>query len=226
MKANFIHCADVHLGYQQYGMAERFDDFGRAFLEVVDAAIQGKADFVLIAGDLFHKRTVEPMALSQAVTGLQRLRDSSIPAIAVEGNHERPHYSEHYGWLDFLDAQGLLCVLNPRIVDGTPVLERYQAGQGGAYIDVGNVRVYGIKYFGAVIGRVVEALPAALKGIDRKGVEYSILLLHAGVEGEMNYGAGAFTQSQLEPLRPYFNFVGFGNLRQHLSRGGIVIKPR
>ena len=32
----FLHIADVHLGYQQYGLKDRFDDFSRAFLHLVD----------------------------------------------------------------------------------------------------------------------------------------------------------------------------------------------
>ena len=31
MRATFIHTADNHLGYEQYGMKERFNDFARAF---------------------------------------------------------------------------------------------------------------------------------------------------------------------------------------------------
>ena len=51
--------ADTHLGYEQYGLKERFNDFARAFLAVVDAAIERHADCFLIAGDLFNKRAID-----------------------------------------------------------------------------------------------------------------------------------------------------------------------
>ena len=73
MKFKFLHFSDAHLGYQQYNHKERFNDFGRAFLYTVDQAIAQKVDFVISAGDLFQKRTVDPMTLMQAVEGLKQL---------------------------------------------------------------------------------------------------------------------------------------------------------
>ena len=34
----FMHAADIHPGYQQYYSQARFDDFGRAFLGLVEQA--------------------------------------------------------------------------------------------------------------------------------------------------------------------------------------------
>lgn len=48
---SFLHIADIHLGYQQYGLSERFSDFSRAFLHLVDTAVARRVDFVLLAGD-------------------------------------------------------------------------------------------------------------------------------------------------------------------------------
>lgn len=96
MKTSFAHLADVHLGCMQYGLAERFDDFGRAWLDAVRLAIARKAAFVVIAGDLFEKRSVEPLALMKAQEGLRLLHNAGIPAVAVEGNHDRALYREGY----------------------------------------------------------------------------------------------------------------------------------
>jgi hypothetical protein len=60
----FLHIADIHLGYQQYGLEARFDDFSKVFLHLVDEAIAQQVDFVLLAGDLFHKRSVDPLAMT------------------------------------------------------------------------------------------------------------------------------------------------------------------
>ena len=51
----FLHIADVHLSYQQYGLTERFNDLNRAFLHLMDEAIARRVDFVLLAGDLFER---------------------------------------------------------------------------------------------------------------------------------------------------------------------------
>ncbi len=72
----FLHAADIHLGYQQYGSKERFDDFSRAFLHIVEQALEEDVDFVLLAGDLFHKRTVDPLAMRIAIEGLRMLREA------------------------------------------------------------------------------------------------------------------------------------------------------
>ena len=40
----FMHVADVCLGYQQYGSKERFDDFSRVFLRIVDQAAEQQVD--------------------------------------------------------------------------------------------------------------------------------------------------------------------------------------
>ena len=37
MRATFVHTADNHLGYEQYGYKARFDDFAKAFYSVIDA---------------------------------------------------------------------------------------------------------------------------------------------------------------------------------------------
>ena len=63
MRAKFLHIADCHLGYRQYNLAERYNDFGRAFHRMIDIAIAEKVDFVLLAGDLFHKRAIDALTL-------------------------------------------------------------------------------------------------------------------------------------------------------------------
>ncbi|MFN8465769.1 MAG: hypothetical protein U0X20_09475 [Caldilineaceae bacterium] len=49
-----------------------FNDFGRAFYAVIDEAIGRKVDFVILAGDLFHKRSIDALTLNQAIRGLEK----------------------------------------------------------------------------------------------------------------------------------------------------------
>ena len=46
----FIHTADIHLGYQQYGSRDRFYDFCQVFLTIVERAIEQQVDFILLDG--------------------------------------------------------------------------------------------------------------------------------------------------------------------------------
>lgn len=48
----FAHLSDTHLGYRQYGLIEREDDFYNVFNEIVDKIIDERVDFVIHSGDL------------------------------------------------------------------------------------------------------------------------------------------------------------------------------
>jgi DNA repair protein SbcD/Mre11 len=223
MKVNFIHCADIHLGFPQYALSERFDDFGRAFLHVTEEAVRQQVNFLLVAGDLFHKRAVEPRALAHAITGLDQRRAAGIPVIAVEGNHERPHYREAWGWLDFLDEQGFLHLLSPRFEAGVPIMEPHRRGKGGAYVDVGGVRIYGVKYYGAATSRVLEALAQALPKAD--SAEYRIALLHGGLEGVLPHMTGTLAYDEVAPLRRHVDYLALGHVHKPFEREGWVYNP-
>src|SRR5438132_13066893 len=98
MRASFIHLADTHLGYEQYGVRERFNDFSRAFWDIMDDAIERKVDFVVIAGDLFNKRAIDALTPIHAIEGLRKLKDRIIPVIAMEGNHDWSYYRDGSYW--------------------------------------------------------------------------------------------------------------------------------
>jgi exonuclease SbcD len=222
----FLHTADVHLGYQQYNSKERFNDFGRAFLHVAGRAPAEKADFFLLAGDFFEKRTVDPMAMMQAVDGLRSLQAEGIPVIAVEGNHERAHYRDQLSWLEFLDGIGLLTLLNATVGDDRLHLAPYSPGEGGAYVDLpGGVRVYGLKYYGAATERVLALFQQALSELDGPQAAYSILLMHAGLEGILPRCSGAVSREAVEPLRPWINYLALGHIHKPYDVDGWIYNP-
>jgi DNA repair exonuclease SbcCD nuclease subunit len=221
-----MHIADIHLGYQQYGLKERFNDFSRTFLTLVDQAVEQDVDFVLLAGDLFEKRAVDPLAMRVAVSGLEQLRDQGIPVLAVEGNHERAYYREQYSWVDFLDALGYLRLLTPRFEGGRAILDPY-GDEGGAYVDLpGGIRVYGMKYYGASTGKVLNLFTEALT-MDthaRHGVEYTILMMHAGLEDQIPH-MGRLTYNDLAPLRDYVDYVALGHIHKPYEVEDWVFNP-
>ena len=226
MKATFAHLADVHLGNTQYGLSDRFDDFGRAWDDVIRQIIEREVDFVVLAGDLFEKRSVEPLALLQAQEGLRRLRQANIPVVAVEGNHDAVLYRDGFSWMEYLDRQGELVLLDP-----CPAGEagyRYlshRRGGGGCYVDIGKVRVVGQPYLGASAPRAIEEMAARLR-LDGAGeAQYVVYVAHAGLEGIIARTPGCLTEADLTLLRAHVDYVALGHIHQHFERGGWLFNP-
>jgi len=77
MKFSFLHMADLHLGNYQYGSKDRFNDFALAAMWAAQTAIAHEVNFVVVAGDLFHKRSnLQPTTLRQAEALLTALRQA------------------------------------------------------------------------------------------------------------------------------------------------------
>lgn len=234
MRAIFVHTADNHLGFEQYGVKERFNDFAHAFFAIVDDAIARQADLFLVAGDLFNKRAIDARTLMQAQAALQKLRDAGIPAVAIEGNHDRSFYRDGISWLDFLCWQGLLRLLNPVIEDGVPQLAPWdQETMRGAYYDLlrddGRLRVYGLPWYGASTARVLETFARQLAAVraeeDAAGVCYRVLLLHSGVEGIVPALHGLPTRAQFEPLRGLVDYVALGHVHKPYCLDDWLFNP-
>ncbi len=234
MRAQFIHLADVHLGYDQYGSKERYNDFAKAFMDILDDAIRRKVDVVLIAGDLFNKRAIDALTLTQAYESLQKLKERGIPVVAIEGNHDRSYYRDGMSWLKFLARQKLLVLLNPVIRDGEPVLAPWNPDTLlGAYFELSDgasrLRVYGLPWFGASTARVVETFASALRRASaeeaREGVEYRVLLMHTGVDGVVPQLHGLPTRAQLEPLHGLVDYLALGHVHKPYEMDGWIYNP-
>lgn len=232
MRARFVHTADNHLGYEQYGVKERFNDFARAFLCIVEDAIARHADFFVIAGDLFNKRAIDARTLMQAKEGLQHLKDAGIPAIAIEGNHDRSYYRDGVSWLQFLCWEGLLVLLDPVFKDGAPLMEPWDpAIMRGTYVDLlgGGLRVYGLPWYGAGTARVMEQFALALERTrsaeDAAGVRYRVLLMHTGLDGMLPQLHGLPTREQFEPLRGLVDYVALGHVHKPYEVENWLFNP-
>ncbi len=232
MRASFIHIADTHLGYEQYGIHERFNDFSRAFWDIMREAAERPVDFVLIAGDLFHKRAIDARTLLHAIEGLKLLKAREIPVLAIEGNHDRSYYREGVSWLQFLCHQHYLTLLDPRMQDGAPVLEPWDKEKMlGAYVDLpgGKLRVYGLKWQGAATTRSMEGLTKALaeerEAEQAAGIEYRLLMMHTGVDGIVPRLVGLPTQSQFEPLKQYIDYLALGHVHKPFEIGDWIYNP-
>ena len=105
---SFVHVADLHLGYAQYNLDVRRQDFGNAFKEVVDKTLELKPDFMIVAGDLFHHARPSNVTLETAITNFRRLKEAGITVLAVDGSHDAAPNVVTGTILNPLDSAGLI----------------------------------------------------------------------------------------------------------------------
>ncbi|GIV76753.1 MAG: DNA repair protein [Litorilinea sp.] len=225
MQTRFLHFADCHLGYWQYNSRDRYNDFARAFFSIIDTAVAEEVDFVILAGDLFQKRAIDALTLNQAMRGLERLAAANIPCIAVEGNHERAYFQEHIGWMEFLALRELLILLTPEFSEGAVRLKPYTSRHGAYFDPVPGVRVYGLGYCGASTARAVESYAEALAAAPSDGVEYTIFVAHAGVEGVLANQAGGLSVRQWSVLRPHVDYLALGHIHKPFDFDDWIYNP-
>ena len=109
MKAfSFVHASDLHLGYAQYGLEARRQDFDNAFAEIVEKTLELKPDFMIIAGDLFHHARPSNVTLENAIRSFKRLKDTGIPVLTVDGSHDSAPNTITGTILVPLDSAGLI----------------------------------------------------------------------------------------------------------------------
>jgi DNA repair exonuclease SbcCD nuclease subunit len=164
----FIHAADLHLDSQFRGIGSASPALKErlqaatlaAFKRVVDHTIESKADFLIIAGDVYDSKDRNLRALVWFRNQMERLAERTIPVFIVHGNH------------DPLNGWGSGFQLPPNVVtfggdaDTEPFI---RLGREVAQIS-------GISYRRE---RVTDNLAAALR--PRDGAPYSIAVLHANV---------------------------------------------
>lgn len=105
---SFVHASDLHLGYAQYGLEVRRQDFDNAFSELVDRTIELKPDFMIIAGDLFHQARPSNITLENTIRSFKRLKDAGIPVLTVDGSHDSAPNTITSTILYPLDSAGLI----------------------------------------------------------------------------------------------------------------------
>jgi len=92
----FIHAADLHLDSPFRGIGEASaalrDQLQSATLNalsrVVDHTINSKADFLIIAGDIYDSKDRNLRALVSFRKEMERLAERNVPAFIVHGNHD------------------------------------------------------------------------------------------------------------------------------------------
>jgi len=164
----FIHAADLHLdspfrgiGEASAGLREQLQSATlEALSRVVNHTIESKADFLIIAGDIYDSKDRNLRALVSFRKEMERLAERNIPAFIVHGNHDPLN-----GW-----GSGFRLPANVTVFGGRTDTEAYV--RGGREV----AEIAGVSY---TRERVTDNLAASFKRAEN--APYSIAVLHANI---------------------------------------------
>lgn len=222
----FLHVADIHLGIRRYRSEDRARDFFYAWRDCIERyALTEKVSFVLIAGDFFDARKVEPQAMNQAMYCLSKLRDAGIPVVAIEGNHDCHESESKFSWLRSLSQWGFLKLLEPvHDENGVHLLPWNEASARGSYIDIEGVRIFGSIWYGSTVTEALSRLVDQLRETCDPSM-FNIMMLHTDVEGQLSRPIPALPVEKIRELKSYVDYLALGHTHKNFEIDGWVYNP-
>ncbi len=88
--ARFLHLSDTHLGYKEYMMDLRENDFYESFNEAIDIGLEENVDFFVHTGDLFDTWSPSNRALNEFKKAALKLYSKNKTMYLIMGDHDRP----------------------------------------------------------------------------------------------------------------------------------------
>lgn len=200
----FAHLADTHLGYRQYGLIEREEDFYETFHKTVDKIIESDVDFVIHSGDLFETNKPSTRTLFEFQKGFLKLKEAGIPVYAIAGNHDSVMRAGS------LPPQVLFKELGLKLI--SPSQPCYLHG---------GVLICGLPYSPKTqMNYYHEELKKLEKEADRH--LKSILVMHQGIDKYFNQSY----ELELEHIPKNFDYYALGHLHNYivdnLGKGKLV----
>ena len=203
-----MHVSDTHLGYRQYGLSERLDDWSSATRKSINYAIQNQVDCVVHSGDLFNSNKVDHTSLIHAIEMLRALKDADIPFFVIDGNHDRRKGSQTHTALDVLQRLDLCHYLAP----AGRTLE-------GAIGEVNGNSIVGLGYQGVY-------LRSKLRDFYQQMPEGpNVVLLHAGITQYAEGGHPEIAPPELAVLRPKTAYLALGHYHNKFSLDDWIFNP-
>lgn len=187
----FLHCGDLHLGCLQFRLEQRYDDFFNTFKSIVDLAADRRVNCLIIAGDLFHHRSIEAYTLERTAKLLRPLKAKGIAVVATEGNHDKAYYAQRRSWLDFLREEGLIHLL----VEGEELV-------------VDGCRFVGYGYPGA---GAADKLVGFANALERSELP-TVALLHAGVNRLLELDMSGVPLAALDCFEDKVDYFALGHV--------------
>jgi exonuclease SbcD len=219
--------SDVHLGCRRYNLEERTKDFFRSWHDVItNHALPNAVDFVLIAGDFFDRRNIDPQTMNHALAGLQLLKDARIPVVAIEGNHDRRDAVSPYSWMRSFSQAGFMILLEPTSDESNPIslVPWDEDSRSGSYVDIKGARIFGTHWYGTSANAAMTILADALRNARDEGL-FQILLLHTDVEGQLNRPIPALSVEKLKELRALVDYVALGHTHKRFELENWAFNP-
>ena len=231
-RLRFLHLADIHLGYRQYNLESREEDFFLAFRDVITRyALPQKeggkpqVDFVVIAGDLFDTRQIQPVTLDRASQVLDSLQEAGIKVFAMEGNHDARRRRDEPCWYDYLCNAGKMIFLRDEVEEHQISFMPWdEETRTGSYYDITpDVRIFGTHWYGATAGRKISAIKDALRRLPRKKVQ--IMMFHGGLSTYVNALSGGVEEEVIAQLRPHIDYLALGHIHKEYNLDGWIFNP-
>lgn len=198
MDMNIVIIGDLHLGYRQYGLDEREQDFYQRWDEIVNDIIARKnIDIVLQLGDIFDTHIPSAIALYEYEKGLVKLQKNNIEYYSITGNHTIIKRK------NFMSPDDLFTKISQsNSLDDT-------------HIVIEDIFIAGVKYRSEsnkeeLIQVIQEQANAAKK---HNGLK--ILLLHQAVDLDLIYGAEL---SEVDLPYMDFDYIFIGHLHSRIER--------
>jgi DNA repair exonuclease SbcCD nuclease subunit len=223
----FLHLSDVHLGCRRYQIEERTKDFFRSWHDlIVNHALPNAVDFVLIAGDFFDRRQIDPQTMNHALAGLQLLKDAGIPVVVIEGNHDRHDAVSPYSWMRSFSQAGFFILLEP-FADAESSMQMRpwdEDAREGSYIDIKGARIFGTRWYGTTANVAMTLVGDSIRRARQDGL-FHILMLHTDVEGQLNRPIPALSVEKLKELRSLVDYVALGHTHKRFEVEGWAFNP-
>ena len=207
MTVKIAHIADTHLGYRQYGLQEREEDFYDSFKNIVNDIIEKKVDYVIHTGDLFDQAKPPIKALLVAQECFNKLMDNNIEVYVIAGNHDilqrrntslpqELYENENFHILSTKDNHFIL--KEDIYLTGIPYLQKTHE---------------------AKVKEMLDNL--VLETVNHK---HSILMLHGGVSKYFDFNC----EFELDTIPEGFDYYAMGHIHLRITddfKNGIIAYP-
>jgi DNA repair exonuclease SbcCD nuclease subunit len=165
--ARFLHFSDTHLGYRQYMMDLREEDFYESFNEAIDLGLEENVDFFVHTGDLFDTWSPSNRAMNEFKKAMIKLYKKNKTLYLIMGDHDRPKRTDEVASriFDFLGVKLL----------GTEELQNILINHGGEDILLSGIsNMKGLRK-----NSLVDQYRKA--DVEAKSYKNSIIMSHQGV---------------------------------------------
>ena len=192
----FAHLSDSHLGFKQFGLDGREQDFYEVFKKTIDKIIELDVDFVIHSGDLFDSSTPSTNTLLVFQKELIKLTNAGIPFYVIAGNHDSQSKTNSMPPILLFEELGLKIISTNR-----------------KYVE-NDVLICGLQHLKKSKKKGLKTYLDIFSDI-AKDYEKSILVLHQGIDKVLPEGA---YELELDEIPKNFNYYAFGHIHDYFEQ--------